>query len=48
MELVDRSFVIISKRTYLGGAKICMIHDLMHELCLRMSEKDNFLKVVDQ
>ncbi|KAL2531433.1 putative disease resistance RPP8-like protein 4 [Abeliophyllum distichum] len=45
MELIDRSLVLVSKRRFDGGVKTCKIHDLLHEMCLRIAEENNFLKV---
>ncbi|XP_051126939.1 putative late blight resistance protein homolog R1B-16 isoform X2 [Andrographis paniculata] len=46
-ELIAKSLVLIVKRRSNGGAKACAIHDLLRDLCLRISEKENFAKLVD-
>ncbi|KAI3451640.1 hypothetical protein Pfo_008305 [Paulownia fortunei] len=46
MELIDRSLIIVAKRKYDGGVKACSIHDLLHDFCLRMAEKEKFLDLI--
>lgn len=48
MELYDKSLIIVAKRRSDGGPKVCVIHDLLHDLCLRIAQKENFLNVVHQ
>lgn len=43
IDLIDRSLVIVSQRRINGGIKLCRIHDLLRELCLREADKENFL-----
>ncbi|KAI3451643.1 hypothetical protein Pfo_008308 [Paulownia fortunei] len=47
MELTDKSLVIVSKRRSDGGAKACVVHDLLRDLCLSIAEEENFLKLMD-
>lgn len=44
MDLVDRSLVLISKKRSKGGIKVCRIHDMLRDLCLRQGNKMNFLQ----
>ncbi|KAG8368554.1 hypothetical protein BUALT_Bualt15G0057600 [Buddleja alternifolia] len=46
-DLVTRSLVFIKRRRSNGRIKICYIHDLMRDLCLRESQKHNFLHVIN-
>ncbi|KAK6150800.1 hypothetical protein DH2020_015732 [Rehmannia glutinosa] len=46
MELIDKSLVIVAKRRWDGGVKACVIHDLLRDLSLKISEQANFLKLV--
>ncbi|KAL2531443.1 Disease resistance protein RPP13 [Abeliophyllum distichum] len=46
MKLIDRSLVLVVKRRFDGGVKTCKIHDLLREMCSRIAEENNFLKVV--
>ncbi|KAL6563424.1 hypothetical protein OROGR_002383 [Orobanche gracilis] len=48
MQLVNKSLVIVTINRASGGAKVCAIHDLLREMCLRIAEEDNFLKHVDE
>ncbi|KAK6151105.1 hypothetical protein DH2020_016037 [Rehmannia glutinosa] len=47
-ELIDKSLVIVSKRRSDDGIKTCVIHDLLRDLCLRVAEEENFLKLMDK
>ncbi|CAA2976974.1 late blight resistance homolog R1A-3 isoform X1 [Olea europaea subsp. europaea] len=47
MELIDRSLIIVHKRRSNGEVKTCKIHDLLREMCSRIGEKMNFLKLVN-
>ncbi|KAI3451636.1 hypothetical protein Pfo_008301 [Paulownia fortunei] len=46
MELIDKSLVIVAQRRSDGGVKACVVHDLLRELCLRIAEEENFLKLI--
>ncbi|KAI3451617.1 hypothetical protein Pfo_008282 [Paulownia fortunei] len=46
-ELIDKSLVIVAKRRSDGEVKACVIHDLLHEFCLKRAEEENFLKWVE-
>ncbi|KAF3457242.1 hypothetical protein FNV43_RR01899 [Rhamnella rubrinervis] len=44
-ELIDRSLTqVTSKRSY-GGVKWCRVHDLLQDLCIKVSAKDMFLEI---
>ncbi|KAL2553357.1 Disease resistance RPP8-like protein 3 [Forsythia ovata] len=45
-DLIDRSMVLVAKRTSDGRIKACSVHGAMHDMCLRVAEKDNFMKVM--
>ncbi|KAL2486094.1 Disease resistance protein RPP13 [Abeliophyllum distichum] len=40
------SLLIVAKKRSDGGIKACRIHDLMRDMCLRIVEEENFLKVI--
>ncbi|KAL0344284.1 UNVERIFIED_CONTAM: Disease resistance protein RPP13 [Sesamum angustifolium] len=42
-DLVKRSLVLVTKRKTDGKIKICSVHDLVRDLCIRKAEEDNFL-----
>ncbi|KAG8379655.1 hypothetical protein BUALT_Bualt07G0111700 [Buddleja alternifolia] len=44
-DLIDRNLISIRNK-YTGRTKICIIHDLLRDLCLREAHKENFLHVV--
>ncbi|KAG8388496.1 hypothetical protein BUALT_Bualt02G0131700 [Buddleja alternifolia] len=44
-DLTDRNLISIPSR-YTGETKICIIHDLLRDLCFREAHKENFLRVV--
>ncbi|XP_022859152.1 putative late blight resistance protein homolog R1A-3 [Olea europaea var. sylvestris] len=46
MQLIDRSLVFISKRNFDSQVKTCKVHDLLREICLKIGEEKNFLKVL--
>ncbi|CAA2968801.1 late blight resistance homolog R1A-3 isoform X1 [Olea europaea subsp. europaea] len=46
MELIDRSLVLVVKRRFDGGVKTCKIHDILYEMCLRIGEGKEHLKMV--
>ncbi|KAL2551324.1 Disease resistance protein RPP8 [Forsythia ovata] len=46
MDLIGRSLILIAKRKSDGQLKACNMHDLLHDMCLRMAEQENFLKVI--
>ncbi|CAA2985446.1 late blight resistance homolog R1A-3 isoform X1 [Olea europaea subsp. europaea] len=46
MKLIDRSLVLVAGRRSNGGVKTCRIHDLLREMCLRIAEENNFLKLI--
>ncbi|KAL9162111.1 hypothetical protein ABFS82_07G067800 [Erythranthe guttata] len=42
-DLVKRNLVMVTERKSDGRIKTCRVHDLMRELCIRISRKENFL-----
>ncbi|KAL2453686.1 putative disease resistance RPP13-like protein 3 [Abeliophyllum distichum] len=46
--LNSRGLVQVGKRRSDGGVKTCYVHDLSREMCLTISENDNFMKVVQE
>ncbi|KAL2532915.1 putative disease resistance protein [Abeliophyllum distichum] len=47
-DLINRGLVMVAKRRSDGGVKACNVHDLLSDMCLRIAEKDNFLKVIQK
>ncbi|KAL2532898.1 Disease resistance RPP8-like protein 3 [Abeliophyllum distichum] len=45
-DLINRSMVLVDKRTSDGRIKACSVHGAMHDMCLRVAEKDNFMQVM--
>ncbi|KAL2553430.1 putative disease resistance protein [Forsythia ovata] len=48
IDLISRGLVQVGKRRSNGGVKTCYVHDLLHEMCLTIAEKDNFMKVIQE
>ncbi|KAL2453253.1 putative disease resistance RPP13-like protein 3 [Abeliophyllum distichum] len=46
-DLLDRNMILVHKRSYTGKIKICSIHDLMRDLCVRKAQEENFLHLYD-
>ncbi|KAK4479977.1 hypothetical protein RD792_013031 [Penstemon davidsonii] len=46
LDLINRSLVIIAKRSFDGRVKACIIHDLLRDMCLGMAQEENFLKSI--
>lgn len=42
-DLIDRSLVMIAKRSYSRGVKTCRIHDLLRDFCNDKAKEENFL-----
>ncbi|KAL2524683.1 putative disease resistance RPP8-like protein 4 [Abeliophyllum distichum] len=47
-DLLDRNMILVHKRSYTGKIKICSIHDLMRDLCVRKAQEENFLHLCDR
>ncbi|XP_019266316.1 PREDICTED: putative late blight resistance protein homolog R1A-10 [Nicotiana attenuata] len=45
--LIDKSLVIVSKRSMDGKIMKCMIHDLVHDFCLKEADCQNLLYIVN-
>ncbi|XP_057780809.1 putative late blight resistance protein homolog R1B-16 [Salvia miltiorrhiza] len=41
-DLVDRNLVLVGRHRSNGKIRSCRLHDLIRDLCLKVSEKDNF------
>ncbi|XP_058202681.1 putative late blight resistance protein homolog R1B-17 [Rhododendron vialii] len=41
--LIDRSLVMVARKRSFGELKVCRIHDLLRELCLKKAEENDFL-----
>ncbi|KAL2491468.1 putative disease resistance RPP13-like protein 3 [Abeliophyllum distichum] len=46
-DLLDRNMILVYERSYTGKIKICSIHDLMRDLCVRKAQEENFLHLYD-
>ncbi|KAL8458632.1 hypothetical protein ACS0TY_036232 [Phlomoides rotata] len=46
MELIDRNIILVDKLGSNGNTKLCKIHDLLRDLCLREAQKQKFLCVI--
>ncbi|XP_057780139.1 putative late blight resistance protein homolog R1A-10 [Salvia miltiorrhiza] len=44
-DLVDRNLVLVGRYRYNGKIRSCRLHDLIRDLCLKVSEKDKFFYV---
>ncbi|XP_015901729.3 disease resistance protein RPP13-like [Ziziphus jujuba] len=44
-KLIDRSLIQIASRRSDGGVKSCRIHDLLRDLCIKMSSQEKFYEV---
>ncbi|KAL2492447.1 putative disease resistance RPP13-like protein 3 [Abeliophyllum distichum] len=47
-DLLDRNMILAHERSYTGKIKVCSIHDLMRDLCVRKAQEENFLLLYDQ
>ena len=43
-DFIDRNLILVSKWGWNGTAKVCYIHDLLRDICLRVAEKEEFLR----
>ncbi|KAI3462446.1 hypothetical protein Pfo_019109 [Paulownia fortunei] len=48
MDLISRSLILVSKRRSNSGVKACHIHDLLHNLCLKIIRGENFLHSIEK
>ncbi|KAL8456916.1 hypothetical protein ACS0TY_034950 [Phlomoides rotata] len=46
MEPIDRNLILVDKLGSKGNTKLCKIHDLLRDLCLREAQKQKFLCVI--
>ncbi|XP_022865522.1 putative late blight resistance protein homolog R1A-10 [Olea europaea var. sylvestris] len=47
LNLVERNLISVSKRSSEGKIKICKIHDLLREFCVREAKKESLFHVTD-
>ncbi|XP_022857731.1 putative late blight resistance protein homolog R1A-3 [Olea europaea var. sylvestris] len=47
MDLINRGLVLVTEERSNGGVKTCIIHDLLHDLCLRMAKEENFMGEIE-
>ncbi|KAL8538154.1 hypothetical protein ACS0TY_000206 [Phlomoides rotata] len=45
-ELIDRNLILVYDYRWNGEAKVCKIHDLLRDLCIREAKKQSFLRVI--
>ncbi|XP_009758245.1 putative late blight resistance protein homolog R1B-16 [Nicotiana sylvestris] len=45
--LIDKSLVIVSERSMDGKIMTCIIHDLVHDFCLKEADSQNLLYIVN-
>ncbi|XP_057772745.1 putative late blight resistance protein homolog R1B-17 [Salvia miltiorrhiza] len=45
-DLIDRNLILVIRRRWNGKAQICVIHDIVRELCLKVAKKEKFLYVL--
>ncbi|XP_027178104.1 putative late blight resistance protein homolog R1A-3 [Coffea eugenioides] len=46
MALINRSLVMVIRQRIVGGAKACLLHDLVHEFCVEKAKEESFLYVI--
>ncbi|XP_027178107.1 putative late blight resistance protein homolog R1A-3 [Coffea eugenioides] len=46
MALINRSLVMVIGQRIVGGAKTCLLHDLVHEFCVEKAREESFLYVI--
>ncbi|XP_071915951.1 putative late blight resistance protein homolog R1B-23 isoform X2 [Coffea arabica] len=46
MALINRSLVMVTRQRTVGGAKTCLLHDLVHEFCVEKAKEESFLYVI--
>ncbi|KAL2493261.1 NB-ARC domain-containing protein [Abeliophyllum distichum] len=44
----EKSLIQVVERSSLGRVKTCNVHDLLHDMCTRKGERENFLKEVQR
>ncbi|KAL2553272.1 putative late blight resistance protein-like protein R1B-14 [Forsythia ovata] len=48
LDLINWRMVQVAKRTFDGRIKACSVQGAMHDMCLRIAEKENFMKVMKE
>ncbi|KAL2531147.1 putative disease resistance RPP13-like protein 3 [Abeliophyllum distichum] len=46
MDLIGRSLILTAKRKSDGRVKACNMHDLLRDMCLKIADQENFVKVI--
>nr|XP_027075997.1 putative late blight resistance protein homolog R1A-10 [Coffea arabica] len=44
--LINRSLVMVVRQRNVGGAKYCLLHDLVHEFCVKKAKEESFLYAI--
>nr|XP_027074638.1 putative late blight resistance protein homolog R1A-3 [Coffea arabica]XP_027074639.1 putative late blight resistance protein homolog R1A-3 [Coffea arabica] len=44
--LINRSLVMAVRQRNVGGAKYCLLHDLVHEFCVKKAKEESFLYAI--
>ncbi|KAL2532597.1 putative disease resistance RPP13-like protein 3 [Abeliophyllum distichum] len=47
MDLINKGLVLVAERRSNGGVKSCIIHDLLHDMCLRIAKEENFMEGIE-
>lgn len=47
-DLIDRNLILVCKKSCNGKIRTCNIHDLLMDVCVQNSSKENFLHVVNR
>ncbi|KAJ9552075.1 hypothetical protein OSB04_016120 [Centaurea solstitialis] len=45
-DLVDRNLVLVEKKRANGRIKTCRIHDMLHDMCIKRAEEEDFFKEI--
>ncbi|GKD73528.1 disease resistance protein [Tanacetum coccineum] len=48
MELTGKSLLIVAKKGSNSGVKVCRIHDILRQLCLRKAAEENFFQQISK
>ncbi|CAA3014910.1 late blight resistance homolog R1A-3 [Olea europaea subsp. europaea] len=48
VDLINRGLVLVAEERSNGGVKACRIHDLLHDLCLRIAKEENFMGGIEK
>ncbi|KAL7114780.1 hypothetical protein ACP275_04G142900 [Erythranthe tilingii] len=45
-DLIDRNLILVHRFRSTGKIKICLVHDLLRDLCLKKAQEEKFLRVM--